>query len=201
MFFGFGFISIYAEDITIGTQVWMTRNLDVNHYRNGDSIRHAATVEDWIDAGNHGEGAWCYYNNDTAPGKIYGKLYNWYAVNDPRGLAPLGYHVPSDEEWAILENYLGGWEIAGGKLKEKDTIHWLNPNTGATNTTGFSALPGGYRNDSGIFQDIGSQGIWWSATEFDNADARYIYIANDYPCFGRLSNDKVLGFSVRCVKD
>src|SRR5690606_33259564 len=107
--------------------------------------------------GNLTTGAWCYYNNDPANEIIYGKLYNWYAVNDPRGLAPVGWHIPSDSEWTILTDYLGGFEVAGGKMKETGTTHWANPNIGADNSSGFTGLPGGYRAyNSAEFNTIGN---------------------------------------------
>ncbi len=127
--------------VTIGTQVWMTRNLDVDHYRNGDPIPEVKSASLWKSLTT---GAWCYFKNDKDSGVTYGKLYNWYAVNDPRGLAPVGWHIPSDAEWSTLSAYLGGDSIAGGKLKESGTSHWNIPNTGATNVSGFSALPGGW---------------------------------------------------------
>ena len=165
-----------CTEIQIGTQIWMCRNLDVDHYRNGDAIRHAASDADWVDAGEKNEGAWCYYNNSDSLGKIYGKLYNWHAVNDPRGLAPIGYHVASDAEWTILTNYLGGEEIAGGMLKEAGTAHWNSPNEGATNSSGFSALPGGYRDFKGPFYDLRGNSLWWSATEYTNSSAWYRFL-------------------------
>ncbi len=120
------------EGIKIGTQTWSAKNLDVSTFRNGNPIPEAITNEEWEKAGKQGKPVWCYYNNDPKNGKIYGKLYNWYAVNDKRGLAPEGWHVPTDAEWATLITYLGGKDVAGGKLKETDTTHWQSPNTWAT---------------------------------------------------------------------
>jgi uncharacterized protein (TIGR02145 family) len=128
---GFGCIS-YAQTITIGTQVWMTKNLDVATFRNGDPIPQAKTNEEWIKAGENQQPAWCYYDNAPANGAKYGKLYNWYAVNDSRGLAPVGYHIPSDAEWTKLTDFLGGESVAGTKMKSKSG--WNSYTTGGSKT-------------------------------------------------------------------
>ena len=125
-----------SDTIKIGNQIWMNKNLNVDHYRNGDTIPEITNGVEWP---NLTTGAWCYYHNSDSLGNIYGKLYNWYAVNDPRGLAPQGWHVATDSDWIVLVNYLGGPDIAGGKLKEEGTRHWLIPNSGANNQSGFSA--------------------------------------------------------------
>jgi uncharacterized protein (TIGR02145 family) len=136
LFFFLGVLSFMSttrsQTVTIGTQVWMTKNLDVDHFRNGDAIPQAKTDEEWKRAGENKQPAWCYYNNDPANGVKYGKLYNWYAVNDQRGLAPAGYHVPSDEEWTILSDYLGGSDIAGKKMKSKSG--WSDYTSGGSQT-------------------------------------------------------------------
>jgi len=182
-----------GASVTIGTQVWMLKNLDVDKYRNGDPIPQVTDPAQWASLTT---GAWCYYNNDPANAAIYGKLYNWYAVNDPRGLAPAGWHVPTDEEWTVLTTYLGGQSVAGGKLKEAGTAHWSSPNV-ADNSSGFTALPGGCRYSSGTFSGIGSNGLWWSSTA--GAWAR------DLACYsagvGRYNYYRYYGFSVRCVRD
>jgi len=152
------------SSIKIGTQKWMTRNLDVSRYRNGDLIPHVTNPAKWDTLTT---GAWCYYNNDSANGAIYGKLYNWYAVNDPRGLAPTGWHIPSDAEWDTLSIHLGN--NAGGKLKDTGTIEagtglWYAPNKGATNRTGFTGLPGASRYGTGGFYSIGYYAYCWSST-------------------------------------
>jgi uncharacterized protein (TIGR02145 family) len=143
-------------------KVWMRKNLDVRTYRNGDKIPHVKSKAIWDTLTT---GAWCWYNNDSATGAAYGKLYNWYAVNDPRGLAPTGWHVPSDAEWDTLSTFLGGDGYAGGKMKETGTTHWWDPNADATNSSGFTALPGGTRYYLGEFFDAGGYGYWWSSTE------------------------------------
>jgi len=188
------------ETVKICNQVWMTKNLDVDHYRNGDSITE---VRDSILWGNLTTGAWCYYNNDPAMGAIYGKLYNWFAVNDPRGLAPEGWHIPSEEEWMELENCLGGSDIAGGKMKAICTNYWQSPNEGATNESGFYALPGGYRSyyDNGMFYEVGLDGHWWSSTEASTYTAWYWEVTYRDATIGRFDLNKVNGFSVRCIKD
>jgi uncharacterized protein (TIGR02145 family) len=176
----------------------MKKNLDVDHYSNGEPIPEVKDPTEWS---NLKTGAWCYYNNDPANGAIYGKLYNRYAVNDPRGLAPKGWHIPSEAEWTELENYLGGKDVAGGKLKETGTAHWQNPNTGATNESGFSALPGGWRNYNGAFGSVGYYGLWWSSTESDATDAWYRGMGCSYAAIGRGDDGKGSGFSVRCLRD
>jgi uncharacterized protein (TIGR02145 family) len=196
-------------DVEIGKQVWMGCNLDVETYRDGTPIPEVQdkTVWDTLTTG-----AWCYYNNDPANGDIYGKLYNWYAVNDPRGLAPDGWHIPSDAEWKEMEILLGMTQSEadgsgyrgtdeGGKLKEAGLSHWQSPNTGATNSSGFSALPGGYRGINGAFLLIGSNGYWWSSSESNSTYAwwRLLYYDNSY--IYRSSHGKGNGFSVRCVRD
>src|SRR5450759_1177427 len=157
--------------VTICTQVWMLKNLDVSTYRNGDLIPKVTDPTAWSALTT---GAWCWYNNDSATNaSTYGKLYNWYAVNDPRGLAPTGWHVPSDAEWTTLSTCLGGNAVAGGAMKETGTTHWTSPNTGATNSSGFTGLPGGYRNNDGSFNNVGNFGYWWSSTELNTTDAWY----------------------------
>lgn len=190
---------IKADSVLICTQKWMTRNLDVTTYRNGDPI---PLVTDPVQWSNLTTGAWCYYKNDPANGAVYGKLYNWYAVNDPRGLAPAGYHIPTWEDWDALTSCLGGASIQGGFMKETGTAHWLAPNTGATNLSGFTALPGGWRSTGGGFSSIRMQGYWWSATNF-NPNSFPLGIMVDYisTVQGGGANVETHGFSVRCIKD
>lgn len=195
------------ETVTVCDQVWMTKNLDVSHYRNGEPIRFVSNYDEWIDARKKKEGAWCYYNDDPAYGATYGKLYNWYAVNDPRGLAPEGWHVPSKEEWKTLEMCLGDSTVAGGKLKSTGTIEdgtglWKSPNADATNESGFSALPGGLRNYAyGIFQGIGEGGIWWSTSELYDKESWNWSLSTYHKVFLKSFSYKEYHFSVRCVKD
>ena len=186
------------ETIQVGKQTWMVSNLNVVRFRNGDIIQEAHTLEEWIRASDNKEPAWCNYNNDVESEKVYGKLYNWYAVNDSRGLAPLGWHVPSDSDWNSLSTYLGGKEIAGAKLKSSNG--WGNGGNGS-NSSLFSGDPGGYRSFNGLFAFQNEVGYWWSSTEvLDNtASLRRL----DYDRNVLHSNDyfKGLGLSVRCIRD
>jgi uncharacterized protein (TIGR02145 family) len=186
------------QTVTIGTQTWMASNLRVTHYRNGESITNLTVVGDWASATF---GAWCNYDNSAANGTKYGHLYNWYAVGDSRNIAPMGWHVPTNAEWTTLTTYLGGETVAGGKLKETGTLNWASPNTGATNETGFSALPGGNRSDNGTFDTIGNFGSWWSSSESlaPNVWNRGLGFLNSNLYYGGFP--KSYGFSVRCVRD
>jgi uncharacterized protein (TIGR02145 family) len=179
-----------------GTQGWAIANLNVSAFRNGDSIPEAKTNKEWVTAGESGKPAWCYYNNDPANGQKYGKLYNWYAVNDPRGLAPDGWAIASDADWSKLASYLGGPEAAGYKLKS--TAGWIDGNNG-DNGSGFIGLPGGYRIENGLFKNSGSIATWWSSTESKSANAIDFYLAQS-ASLGRSSNPKQRGESVRCLK-
>lgn len=195
---------VAAIPIKIGTQRWMAKNLSVTRYRNGDIIPQVKDSAAWAALTT---GAWCYYKNDRANGPIYGKLYNWYAVNDIRGLAPVGYHIPTDGEWAALSAFLGGDPVAGGKMKSIGTIEagtglWYSPNVDATNSTGFTGLPGGYRNNNSLFYYIGYNGYFWSSTDnINNIDAYYRNLSYDNSYLYRTYLNKGYGFSVRCVKD
>jgi uncharacterized protein (TIGR02145 family) len=191
---------VFLPTVVIGTQQWMEKNLDVMTYRNGDIIPQVSDPTAWT---NLTTGAWCYYNNDPLNGAIYGKLYNWYAINDPRGLAPQGWHIPTDEEWTTLSTLLGGDAVAGGKMKTTGITRWTTPNTSATNESGFAGLPGGFRAHGGSFFDIGSNGYWWSASESRSISANaylrdLLYNVSD---LSRGSFPKRSGFSVRCLRD
>jgi len=184
--------------IQIGTQKWAKYNLDVAFYRNGDPIPQVTDATAWAGLTT---GAWCYYNNDSTKGTTYGKLYNWYAVNDPRGLAPTGWHIPSDVEWTTLSTTLGGTSAAGGKMKEAGTSHWTSPNIRGNNNSGFAGLPGGSRYNDGTFHNIEGNGNWWSATQSITSDAWYRYLYYFYGDLGRGGSNKHYGFSVRCLRD
>ena len=199
------------ETVTIGSQVWMKENLKVSKYRNGDPIPTNLTNTAWQ---NTTSGAYSIYDNNPVNEVTYGKLYNWYSVADSRGLCPVGWHVPSDGEWKTLESFLGmtssdldnigsrgGAQNIGGKLKSTSSL-WQSPNTGATNTVGFSAIPAAYRNIDGPFYGLGVDAVWWSSslngtnkawsrllTKGDGSSARFDYHLKSY------------GFSVRCLKD
>jgi uncharacterized protein (TIGR02145 family) len=185
---------IRFNSVKIGNQIWMTENLNVDRFQNGDIIPEAKTAEEWKAAGNAKRATWCYYQNDQKNGEKYGKLYNWYSVNDKRGLAPVGWHVPSDAEWTILSTFLGGEDVAG--IKMKSTSGW-NDNGNGTNSSGFSGLPGGDRANNGSFYYVGSYGHWWSSSEYAEVNAhcfglKYSYLRLD-------GSNKSDGFSVRCV--
>ena len=198
------------SQVAICTQVWSTKNLDVTTYSDGTPIPQVTDPTQWA---NLTTGAWCYYNNDPAEGAAYGKLYNWYAaagiydaasLANPslrKNLAPTGWHVPTDAEWTTLTTCLGGQDLAGGKMKETGTAHWASPNTNATNPSGFTGLPGGYRYNNGTFNDVGGSGDWWSSSEDGTSNALY---RNLYYYFGSVygyTNYKADGFSVRCLRD
>lgn len=187
------------DTVHIGTQIWMKQNLKTTHYKNGAAIAYTGTDNTaWK---NNTTGAYAYYNNDEATYKnTYGALYNWYAVNTGN-LCPTGWHVPSDAEWTILTNYLGGESIAGGKLKEAGLAHWASPNTAATNETGFTALPGGYRGYNGAFSTIGNYGLWWSSTEYTTSIAWGREMGYTNGNVTRFDYYKYYGFSIRCLKD
>jgi len=184
--------------VTIGTQVWMVENLKTTRYNDGTQIPLLNTNSAWTSTNS---GAYCYYDTVSANVDIYGMMYNWFAVNTGK-LAPAGWRVPTEADWATLANTLGGDTIAGGKLKETGTTHWLAPNTGATNSSGYIALPGGFRhNYTGAFQSIGSRGCWWTATELNSTDAWYIGLYNNNDDMMKYHDRKEDGFSVRCIKN
>ena len=190
----------FGQTVTIGTQVWTAKNLDVATFRNGDLIPEAKTDEEWKAAGDNKQPAWCYYDNKAANGTKYGKLYNWYAVVDARGLAPAGWHVPTDEEWTVLSTFLGGDDVAGKKMKSSSG--WITKSgSNGTNSSGFSGLPGGCRFSDGDFGYVGKVGSWWTASENDAMTARYRGLNNNGYGLVRSYNLKDWGFSVRCVKD
>ncbi len=186
------------KTIVIGNQEWMAENLKTTLYRNGVAIPNVTNATQWRGLTT---GAWCSYNNDAQYDCPYGKMYNWYTVVDSRNLCPTGWHVPSDAEWTTLTNTLGGEGIAGGKMKSTGTQYWLSPNTGATNESGFSGLPGGLRNDDGAFFNLGNYGGWWSSSQDDATIARYRYLDYYFANANGSSNLKANGFSVRCVRD
>ena len=194
------------KTIRIGNQVWMTENLRVSRYRGGAMIDSIGPGQDHIWEVLE-SGAWCWYDTTGSgyPGydrEIFGKLYNWYVVGGD-SICPEGWHVPSDVEMKILTDYLGGFQIAGGKMKETGTDFWQHPNVGATNESGFTGFPGGLRRDNGIFIKIGLGGYWWSSTESNSINAYYIWISNDDDFASRDAGFglKNQGHSVRCVRD
>ncbi len=197
------------QTVLIGGQCWMAENLKVTHYRNGDPIPHVTDSSSWSVLTT---GAYCNYDNDEGYVAVYGRLYNWYAAVDSRNIAPDGWHVASDAEWKELEMYLGmsqaaadgiGWRGTdeGGKLKDTGTVHWLSPNTGATNESGFTALPGGYRISSGQFYFEGFDAYFWTQTDNDILTVWYRYLNYSHAEISRINTYKQLGHSLRCVKD
>lgn len=182
------------DTIKIGNQVWMARNLDVITYRNGDTIPQVQDEDAWDKLVT---GAWCYYENKTANGTIYGKLYNWYAVNDPRGLAPEGWHIPTLDEWDQLSETLG--PEAGLQLKAASG--WAKSGHG-NNKTGFGALPGGSRDPGGLFEGIEEEVYWWSATLIEgNEDAWAFSLTYDYKGTDMVPLPLWHGFYVRCIRN
>ena len=187
--------------VCICNQIWSAQNLNTVHYRNGDLIPQVTnlSVFDTLTTG-----AWCYYENNSIWGTSFGKLYNWYAVNDIRGLAPNGWHIPSDLEWTTLSDCLGGESVAGGKMKTADTAFWLAPNNDATNSSGFNSLPTGFYDEvNNVFPNLGGIAFYFSTTEFD---ALYIWSRNVYFSHDQLTRAywgyrKFMAMGVRCVKD
>ena len=185
--------------LTIGTQIWMLENLKVTHFRNGDEIPNVTDGTTWTTLST---GAYCWFNNDITNKDTYGALYNWLAVDDSRNLAPEGWHLPSDAEWTILTTFLGGESIAGSKMKENGTTHWTSPNTGATNESGFTALPGGSRdNVDGLFYLLGVNNVYWTSTESSVTNAWYRFLKNNETYCVKGDYNKGDGFCIRCVKD
>jgi uncharacterized protein (TIGR02145 family) len=171
-------------------------------FRNVNKIKQAKSVRKWKRLGKKHKAAWCYYENKTANGITYGKLYNWYAVNDERGLAPCGWHVPTDLEWNQLSEFLGGEDVAGSKMKTaKGWKEHINNLSDGTNKSGFTGLPGGYRFSNGLFFYKGNCGYWWSSTIDSIKNAFYRDLSYDKSSLERDTNECVNGLSVRCLKD
>ena len=185
--------------VLIGNQVWMSENLKVTKYKDGTAIPTGHSNSDWS---NLSSGAYAVYDDDDVNTDTYGFLYNWYAVDDSRIIAPDGWHVPTDDEWTTLTDYLGGTSVSGGKMKETGTEHWSSPNTDATNESGFTALPGGYRYFNGNYIHQGYSGYFWSSTEYNGrGSAWYRLLYYDGSDVSRSNYYKLCGFSLRCVRD
>jgi len=185
--------------VAIGDQVWMAENLKTTHYNNGDPIPTGYANPEWAGLST---GAYAVYNDDPQLFEIYGSLYNWHAVDDARDICPEGFHVPSDEEWTILTDYLGGTNIAGGALKEAGLDHWLSPNTGATNSSGFTALPGGYRRyTDGSYLNLHYYGYFWTSSLGINDEAWGRKMVSSSSGISRTRHNKLNGYSVRCIGD
>jgi len=189
-----------CKTIQIGTQVWMAENLKVTRYRNGDLIGTTNPATLSIAGEINPKYQWPCLNNESNVA-TYGRLYTWFAVTDSRNIAPAGWHVASDQEWITLRDFLGGESLAGGKLKETGTTHWVSPNTGATNVSGFTALPGGLREPAGFFYTSNPPGNWWTAKESDSLNAWHAYTDGVASYLLLLSSNKLVGYAVRCVKD
>ena len=184
------------QTVSICDQTWTKSNLNVSHYRNGDLIPHVTDLTQWP---NLTTGAWCYYQNNSANGPIYGKLYNWYAVTDPRGIAPQGWHVPNRTEVQSLIYCLGGEDVAGGKMKSITTL-WRTPNLGANNSSGFTSLPGGTVRSG--FSLEGRDADYWT-TSVNGTNSNPVAYTNTYNltnCY-TYTTDSYAGFSIRCIKD
>jgi uncharacterized protein (TIGR02145 family) len=190
------------KTVYIGTQQWMGENLKVSRYNDGSEIQNITENADWM---NLSTGAWCYYNNDVTNNLIYGKLYNWFAVspttNGSKNVCPFGWHVPSDVEWSLLTDFLGGENVAGGKIKEEGIINWLNPNNQASNITLFTAVPGGFRDNGGNSNFIGAHCYMWSSTNATLSTAIERELSYGNGSLIKTDNSKKYGFSVRCIKD
>lgn len=187
------------KTIVIGAQEWMAENLNTSIYRNGDLVSPGGWLDDFNWSSTNSS-AWTYYNGNPNYACPFGKLYNWYACADARGLCPVGWHLPNNQEWTILIGYLGGETIAGGKLKSSGLQYWSIPNTDGNNESGFSGLQGGYRSSNGVFVNNG-YGYWWSSTEPTTNQASYYYLFSAYG--GVISGSQNLnnGISVRCLRD
>lgn len=185
--------------VTIGTQCWLGENLKVTHFRDGSPIPEVTDNEAWKLLNTPSMAS---YNNDNGNDATYGKLYNWYAVGDSRGICPEGYHVPHNNEFTTLTKYLDPEnDNASGRLKEAGLEHWLTPNTGANNSSGFTGLPGGMRFREGQFDFLGQNGLFWSTREDDDFEAYFLTLTYDSPVAHQTVMFKQAGFSCRCVKD
>jgi uncharacterized protein (TIGR02145 family) len=193
------------QTITICNQTWTKSNLNVSKYRNGDIIPQVTNPSAWA---NLTTGAWCYYNNNSSNETSYGKLYNWYAVNDTRGLAPIGWHIPSETEIESMIDCLGGYQLAGGKMKSTGTSQWASPNLGATNSSGFTGLPSNGRNSTmpgsttpaAGFSLDGYYGHWWT-NSFDGTYATQFSVYYNFSFINITGTSPTSGFAVRCVKN
>ena len=193
------------DTVVIGTQVWMVQNLKVTKYRNGDAIPKISDYTEWFNSRT--TGVYGNYGGDESNGNIYGRLYNFAAATDSRNIAPLGWHVPSIDEWQTLVDYLGGVPVAIGKMKETGTSHWVESNPTDDNSSGFTALPGGYRWSFGYDAALGADGYWWTSTTFRSSEPLLhgsFHISWQFYDFNGVSGyneDENLGMSIRCIKD
>ncbi len=186
------------HSITIGTQTWMVENLKVTKYSNGEKISNITDYSQWSELTL---GAYCDYLNVATNSDLYGHIYNWNAVNDNRKIAPKGWHVATEVDWTTLFNYLGGNNVAGGKMKEEGKDRWEYPNSNATNESGFTALPSGVRSSNGEFGSIERSCTWWADTKYNESNAICYSLDYSDAKVERNDNEKTFGFSVRCIKD
>jgi uncharacterized protein (TIGR02145 family) len=187
------------DTVVIGTQVWLRQNLRVTRFNDGTFIPLVTDSTEWT---NTASGSRCYYNNDSAAyDTVYGALYNGYVINDISHICPAGWHVTTDAEWQEAESFLGGWDVAGGKMKETGTVHWITPNAGATNSSGFTGLPGGMRDLVNIFSTLGENGLWWTTTAYNSSTLWTTYLWNMSTGVDHNPAPKNYGLSIRCVRD
>lgn len=189
--------NVYST-VSIGTKCWFALNLKTTKFNNGDSIAEVQSVSTWASTSNP---AFCAYNNDSAQSALYGNLYNYIAIADPRGVCPTGSHVATDADWNDLGTVTGGMMAAGGNLKEVGTLNWASPNTAATDNFDFTALPGGFRTYVGIFSNVKYFGKWWTSTDSTSTNSISYYMKNDSGILYRDFDDIHSGFSIRCVVD
>jgi uncharacterized protein (TIGR02145 family) len=186
------------KTVTIGTQVWMAENLKTTKFNDGTPIPMVKENDAWAALKTPG---FCWYNNDSIDNKKnYGTLYNWYTVSTNK-LCPTGWHVSTDAEWTSMVTYLKDKGPVGGRLKETGTTHWKSPNTGATNESGFTALPGGYRSFEGAFNYIGISAYWWSSTMYNESSVLFWNLRYKFSNTYKYLSEKNTGFSVRCIMD
>jgi len=180
--------------IVIGTQTWMAENLKTTRFNDGTPVSYDPVDVLWADSAYK---SYCWYNNDSV---VYGAIYNWLAAGTGK-LCPTGWHVPTDDEWTTLTTFIGGESTAGGILMEAGNVHWQTPNTSLTNGSGFTALPGGYRNYGAVYSNIKRSAYWWSSTESATTNAWCRYIYYNFANITRTNTNKYSGLSVRCLKD
>jgi uncharacterized protein (TIGR02145 family) len=186
--------------VTIGTQIWLLENLKTTRYNNGDLIGTTIPASLNIQNENNPKYQWAY-EGDQSNVSAYGRMYTWHAATDSRKVCPEGWRLPTDEEWTTLAGFHGSINDAGGKLKETGTSHWSSPNTGADNESGFTALPGGKRENTGQFYEIGINGFYWTSSEISPQSAWYRLLWSEYANCTRTNNLKDFGYSVRCIKE
>ena len=190
--------SAQYKDCLVGGLRWSTSNLNADSFRNGDKIKIVENAEEWEELGRKQEPACCWYRNDILFGATYGRLYNWFAISDARGLAPVGWRIPTLADWEKMIVELGGYPLAGRRMKSKSGWNMMG---NGNNQSGFSAMPGGGRGVFGSFLDLGDYGNWWAANEASPSDACFVYLTFiDSSIMIRKDGFKSSGFSVRCVQ-